>query len=263
MLHDTKYPLPPRGRRNGDGMQNDIVAGWALYAGFAFLWYAIESARSQRYASKETASASLDRLQRADDARERRPAEARLVVSATGFAMAVAIFFHVVSAAIGYSIISLALATRCIWDQVAEETAPRRRSTILGRHRAVDTVLLVWLALSAASMLVLVPLIGSESTRPSAIGVAVCGALMVGVAWRIASAPPLLSGDDLEAEQAVDNETRAIRTGNTCLMSVGVAAFFAAYAGAREPFLFAFTAWIVLFAWKLLYARQLTRIRLT
>ncbi|MBV9270913.1 MAG: hypothetical protein JO165_07465, partial [Candidatus Eremiobacteraeota bacterium] len=113
---------------------------------------------------------------------------------------------------------------------------------------------------------VLIPWLLNDSYRIAAAFVTVCVLIMVFVAWRIASAPPLLFGDDLAAEQVVDRETRAIRTGNTCFLTVGSVAIFVGFIGGQQGFIdHRFVVWtlqllwIGLLAWKSIYARRLSR----
>jgi len=111
------------------------------------------------------------------------------------------------------------------------------------------------------------PWIQGESDRAAAIIVAACVTAMVLVAWRIASAPPLLFGNDLEAEQVVDRETRAIRTGNTCIVTLAPVIFFIGFVGTSstpehpisELFVPLLVCWVGLFVWMVLYTRRLAR----
>lgn len=82
--------------------------------------------------------------------------------------------------------------------------------------------------------------------------------------------PPLLFGKDLEAEQVVDRETRVLRTGNACFLTVIAVMPFIAFMGGQQGFIdhrfevWGLEAlWIVLFALARLYARHLARTPLT
>ena len=241
------------------------VGAAALYGGIRFLWWGIDASREQSTVANADAPVSpeLDRLKRADAERERRSPAARYVISAVCFAAAAGVVSHLLTPAIAYVFILAALAARSIADQIAEERAPRRRSALLLRSRRVDPILMIWIGLAALSSLVLLPGILSEANRATAILVALCVVGMIFVAGRIATAPPLLAGEDLEAEEIVDRETRTIRTGNICVLSVGaVMAFIFFIDPAALPSIIypvSMVAWIGLVVWKALYARHLSR----
>ena len=252
---------------DGDFLIGDAT-GFALTVGVAFLRFGLQAAGESRTRAALLAEddAIGDRIQRADVNRERKSPLPRYAVSAVGFLTAGAVLARILPPAVAYAIVCLSLVGRCVADQIAEERAPRRRSAVLGRSRSLDPVLMTWIALTAASSLLLVPWLLDPPYRIAALLVAVCVLTMVGVAWRVASAPPLLFGNDLEAEQVVDRETRAIRTGNSCVLTVGTVLVFVAflggamdnhYAGAALAALAAVC--VVIFAWKSIYARQLSR----
>lgn len=242
-----------------------LVFAMAVWGGVNFLRSAMSASyRFERPEVAEPGSAGCEqsRIERADGARERRPALPRYVLAAVSFGAAVALLADAVAPTVAYAILGLVLAARCIIDQVAEERATRRRSTILGRSRRVDPVLLIWVLLAAASTLFLIPWVLDQGERLAAIVVTGCAATMVALAWRIASAPPLLLGDDLEAEQVVDRETRVTRTGMACFFAVATSAVFLGFNGSDvgvPTMLLAFG----LVAWFRLYARRLGRTPLT
>lgn len=250
-----------------------IMAAVALLQGVVYLKFAISASsrtESGDALKRESSVSDLSRIERADDNRERISPQARYVASAAGFGMAVALLAHFVTPAVGYAILCLALAGRCVADQIAEERTPRRRSALIGRSRSIDPVLVTWIALAGATALVLIPWLLEQQYRIAAVIVAVCVLMMVVVAWRIASAPPLLFGNDLEAEQVVDRETRALRTGNTCVLTIGTVAIFNAFVGGQQGFIdHRFLVWglqflwVALLAWRSIYARYLTRTPLT
>jgi hypothetical protein len=233
--------------------------------GILFLRFGIEAAAESK--SRATLlndpNANLDRIQRADVDRERKSPLPRYIVSAVGFLTAGAVLAHILAPAVAYAIVCLALVGRCVADQIAEERAPRRRTAVIGRSRAVDPTLVTWIALTAASTLALIPWLVDHTYRIAAILVAICVLTMVAVAWRVASAPPLLFGNDLEAEQVVDRETRALRTGNSCILTVATVLAFVAFLGGfvvnhYEGAALAAVC-VALFAWKAIYARRASR----
>jgi len=250
-----------------------IMAAMALLQGVVYLKFAISaSSRTQPGDELKQGSKVPDqsRIERADDSRERVSPLARYVASAVGFGMAGALLAHLITPAVAYAMLCLALTGRCVADQLVEERAPRRRSALIGRSRSVDPVLLTWIALSGATSLVLIPWLLEQPYRVASVTVAVCVLAMVVVAWRIASAPPLLFGNDLEAEQVVDRETRTLRTGNACVLTIGTVAIFNAFIGDQQGFADhrfivwgLLLLWIALLAWRSIYARHLTRTPLT
>lgn len=245
-----------------------FVAAFALVAGVMFLRFAVDAQSEARDSSEcDDEPSGKDRLRRADDARERISALPRYAVSGVGFGIAILVFAHIVSPAVGYAIVCLSLAIRAVADLVSEEHAPRRHSALLGRARNIDAVLLAWIAMAAVSALSLIPYVLEGADRVAAILVCACVAAMLLVAWRIASAPPLLAGDDLDAEQVVDRETRATRTGNACFLAIAAVAVFNGFTGpveasATSHFSIVVATFVVaagLLVWKSAYARRLSR----
>lgn len=238
-----------------------LVLTLAVAGGIFFLRSAMSAGSRAGFADvlePESAGCEQSRTERADHERERSPALPRYVLASVCFGTAFALLANAVPTTVAYAVLCLALAARCIVDQLAEERARRRRSTVLGRSRRVDAVLLIWMSLAAVSVLLLIPWVLDQTDRAAAAVVIGCAATMVAVAWRIASAPPLLLGYDLEAEQLVDRETRATRTGMACFFAVAAAAVFLSFSGS------AVAPAIMLLAFGLavsmrLYARQLGR----
>ncbi len=235
---------------------------YALLVGIVYLRWAMTAGTGPR-----SADSSRGRVECADDARERRSAPARYVVAGVAFSMAGALVAHAVPPALAYAILCLALAGRAVADHMTEERAPRRRSALLRRSHRVDPVLMTWIGIAAASSLLLIPWIQGGTDRAVAVAVLACVTAIVLVAWRIATAPPLLFGNDLEAEQVVDSETRAIRTGNTCIIAFAPVIFFIGFVGDSsntghhnfELFLALLALWGGLFIWKVVYTRHLAR----
>lgn len=249
-----------------DSTRAGIIA-FALYTGIIFVKSALSASSSPKYHEARPHGgdqSEQDRIQRADDERERKGALPRYGVAVIAFCIAGALLAGIVSPVIAYAILCLAIVGRAVADQMAEERAPRRRSALIGRVRRVDPVLVTWMALAGVASLVLVPWLLDGAYRVATGAVALCVLTMLGIAWRIASAPPLLFGNDIEAEQVVDRETRAIRTGNACVIALAAVFFFMVFVG--EELRFALPVVLVsvgLFAWKSIYSRHLSRIPLT
>lgn len=250
-----------------------LTASYGFVVGVRYLIYAI-SASSRRGASEALQSTrdrrDRNRIERADDNRERVSPLARYLVSGVGFVLMAAVLAHLIAPAVAYAFLCLSMAARSLADQIVEEQAPRRRSTVIGRSRSIDPVLAIWIALTGVSTLFLTPWLLSSAYQVAATIVVLCVLTVIVVAWRIASAPPLLFGKDLEAEEVVDRETRVLRTGNACFLTVIAVMLFIAFMGGQQGFIdhrfevWTLEAlWIVLFAWARLYARHLARTPLT
>jgi hypothetical protein len=250
-----------------------VMAGCAGLQGAVFLRLAI-SARSR--SSPDDALQNTDavsdrsRIERADDNRERISPQARYAASAVGFVMAGLLLAHLITPAVAYAFLCLAMVGRCVADQILEEQTPRRRSALIGRPRSIDPVLLTWIAVTAAAGLALVPWLFEDANRIAAAVVTMCVAIMVAVIWRVASAPPLLFGNDLAAEQVVDRETRALRTGNASFLTLCAVGIFVAFAGGQQGYInHHYEIWVLqllsfaILAWSRFYARRLTRTPLT
>lgn len=240
---------------------------YGVVVGVSYFVYAISAtSRSTPTESRESTGDRSDRsrVERADDNRERVSPLARKVVSGVGFVVAGGVLAHLITPAVAYAFLCLAMAGRSLADQIVEERTPRRRSAVIGRSRSIDPVLLIWITLTAVSSLFVIPWFFGGLYRLAAVVVAICVLTMVVVAWRIASAPPLLFGHDLEAEQVVDRETRVLRTGNACFLTVAAVSVFIAFIGGQQGFIeHRLQVWglealgFALFAWARLYARHL------
>lgn len=250
-----------------------IMAGCAFFQGVVFLKFGITA--SSRSASDETLQntdsvSDRSRIERADDTRERVSPQARYAASAVGFLMVGALLAHLVTPAVAYAFLCLSMVGRCVADQIVEEQTPRRRSALIGRSRSIDPVLITWITLTGAASFALIPWLLDGTYRTAALVVAVCVLIMVAVVWRVATAPPLLFGNDLAAEEVVDRETRTLRTGNACFLTLCAATIFIAFAGGQQGYIsHKYEIWglqflsFALLAWSRFYARHVTRTPLT
>lgn len=249
------------------------VAGAAFFHGAAFLKYAVEASRRsavqnalQNALQNVNGDSDESRIERADDNRERTSPQVRYAASAVGFLMCGALLAHLVTPAVAYALLCFSMAGRSLADQIVEEQTPRRRSAVIGRSRSMSPVLVVWIACAAIASLSLVPWLFEDAYRIAAGVVAACVAIMLAVAWRVANAPPLLFGTDLAAEEVVDRETRALRTGNACFFTLCAVTIFVAFAGGQQGFIeHRYEYWglqlflVIFFAWSRLYARRVAR----
>lgn len=250
-----------------------IMAACAFLQGVVFLKHALAATSrcAPQNALQNTGSESdRSRIERADDNRERVSPQARYAISAVGFVMVGALLAHLITPAVAYAVLCLSMAGRSLADQIVEEQTPRRRSALIGRSRSIDRALMTWIALTGCAGFALIPWLLQGPYRIAASAVAVCVLIMLAVVWRVASAPPLLFGNDLAAEQAVDRETRALRTGNACFLTNCAVTIFIAFAGGQQGYIdHHYEIWALqllcfgLFAWSRLYARRVARTPLT
>lgn len=234
---------------------NTVLALYALVASLRFVWVGMRA---------NVPYSETDRFSQAANARDRGATGLPDYVTAgVFFAIGCAILARVFSPAVAYGVLCLAASARLAAGLVAEERARARgrRAALLQRTPRIDPVLLVWIAFAALSTLELVPSILVPEQRVAASFVAVSCLTMVFLAWRIATAPTLLSGDDVEAELVVDRTRRIRRTGLVAMVTVGCA-FFYLVVGAdatRGLSLAGVAVWAVLGIWLMIYLRVTSR----
>lgn len=235
-------------------MLNLVVVLCALAAAVWYLWLGLHA---------NAIDPDVDRLTRAANARDRGTTGLPDYVAASAaFVTACACAVHLVSPVVGYAFLCLAITSRAVGNLLVEERerARRRRAALLQPAPRVDPVLLTWIALAASSMLLLLPWLLVAGDRVSAAPVAVCCVAMVLLAWRIATAPRLLSGDDVEAEFLLDRTRRIRRTGLVCITAVGCASFYTAVAeGSINVYAVGYVVWIALIVWMIVYLRIASR----
>lgn len=225
------------------------IAGTAIFGAFVNLWSGIAVSRMK-------AAGCTD-----DDTRLRPSAASRYTTAAAAFLVAAAVLTGFLSAVIGYGILCVLIVANFVVDLVREERARRRRAALLQRSRRVDIVLALWIVIALVSPLLLVPYAFDPVARIAALLVALCVLMMAGIAWRIASAPPILFGDDVEAELMQDRCIRTRRAGLTCVLAIGTVFVFLSFV--RSPqvggtFVVAsLVAWVGVWLWQSLYLRQL------
>jgi hypothetical protein len=206
---------------------------------------------------------SPDRFERAANARDR--GATGLPDYVTAFVLVLigcAVLTGVFSPAVAYGVMCLALSCRLAAGLLAEERerARGRRAALLQRTLRIDPVLLVWIAFAALSTLLVVPSITVAEQRAAAGSVALSVVVMVFLAWRIATAPTLLSGDDIEAELVVDRTRRIRRTGGVAMVAVAAALVYAGIgAGSRSLSLAGFALYAVIGIWLMVYLRLVSR----
>lgn len=158
-------------------------------------------------------------------ARQRRSdppwARANFLVAFAALALAVLILLQAVSPVVGYSLVCLAEAGFQLFDLLQDERTRRRRVASLAPRPAAETVPTVWVALAVACGLMLAPYVILDEQRGPAFVVAACAFAMASIAWRIASGPVQLYGDDIRSERLRDRASRSGKAGVTAVVAMG------------------------------------------
>jgi hypothetical protein len=161
------------------------------------------------------------------------PAHARvlLVTASVAFAIGVLVLLQAVSPVVGYSLLCLALAGFQLADLLQDEHArtQRRRVALLAPRPAADIVPTAWVALAVAAGLMLAPYVFLDEQRVAAAIVAICAFVMAGIAWRIASAPRQLFGEDVRYERIRDRYSRTRKAGVTSVVAMGTVMVFMSF----------------------------------
>lgn len=184
-------------------------------------------------------------------------ARSRFATAAVMLALAALVFFRLASPVVGYGMLCLAGVSVYLSDLLRQENARRRRVASLTPRPAAEAVPAVWVALGAASVLLLVPYVILGEQRAAALMVGACALVMAGIAWRIASAPVQLRGDDLRSERARDRALRFAQSGLTAVSAIGSIMVFIGFVNAgslavslqRVLHLVSFVTWVLLAAW--------------
>lgn len=150
-------------------------------------------------------------------------ARALFVTALVAFLIGLLALFQIVSPVIGYSFLCLALSGFQLADLLQDEQARarRRRIAIVAPRPAAELVPTIWVSLAIAAGLMIVPYVILDKQRLAAVIVAVCAFLMAGIAWRIASAPRQLFGEDLRYERMRDRYSRTRKAGLTAVIAMG------------------------------------------
>ncbi len=176
-------------------------------------------------------------------------APGRFAVSFVAVAIAVLVGFRVLLPVVGYAILCLALVSVYVYDAVLEERTRRRRVASLTPRSGIDWQLIVWIAVSTLSIALLSPYIVLDEYRVPALIVALCSLVMSGIAWRIATAPVQLEGDDIAAERRRDRFRRIRKTGLASGLAIGIIFVFTSFVNAdlRSPMQIQFTVQSIAF----------------
>lgn len=197
------------------------------------------------------------------------PVSARIGVGVVAFALAAFVLLGFVAPVVAYAVLCLSMVSVYVVDLVQEEHERKRRVASLSPRPRADRIPAIWTVVATLSAALVAPYILDESNRVAALIVGACAVVMAAIAWRIASAPLQLLGDDLEAERNADRSSRARRTNITSVLAVGIVFVFANFVNPTSaaatpiervvPFL-AFFVWVGLWVWGALYIRRLDRL---
>lgn len=145
------------------------------------------------------------------------------VTASVALVIALLVLFQVVSSVVGYSFLCLVLAGFQLADLLQDEQARarQRRVALLAPRPAAEVVPTIWVLLATAAGLMLAPYVILDEQRVAAAIVAACAFLMAGIAWRIASAPRKLFGEDVRSERMRDRYSRTRKAGLTAIIAMG------------------------------------------
>jgi hypothetical protein len=204
--------------------------------------------------------------------RERRgdaaSALSRFVVAFIALVIGVLVVLHVALPVVGYGLLCLLLVSYQLFDQLQDEHARRRRVASLTPRPAAEAVPTIWVAVAAASVLLLAPYVTLGEQRAAALIVGICALVMAGIAWRIASAPVQLKGADIRSERMRDRASRFRKAGLSAVVAIGSIFVFIGFVNAdlavvtplqRILLNVSFATWIGLLAWVMLYWLYLGR----
>jgi hypothetical protein len=193
----------------------------------------------------------------------------RFVVALVALAIAVLVFVSGISPMAGYGMLCLALVGVFLFDLLREEHTRRPRVASLTPRPAAEAVPSIWVVIAVASVLMLAPYVILDEQRAGALMVGVCAFGMAGIAWRIASAPVQLDGEDIQTGRMRDRASRSQKAGLTAVLAIGSIFLFISFANAGLPaalpwkwilFIVSFVTWAALAAWVTLYWRHLDRL---
>lgn len=194
-------------------------------------------------------------------------APARFAIAGFVFVIALLVMMRVLEPVVGYSLTCFSLVAVFFVDLLRDEHMRRRRVAMLKPRSAAEFVPAVWIAVTLLSTLVLLPYIAGGINVTAALISATCAIAMAAIAWRVASAPMQLSGNDPRVEHLRERACRARQVGLTCVVAIGSLALFVSFSIVRPP---AFgglgritgiemlVVWAALWIWQVWYVRRIS-----
>jgi hypothetical protein len=145
----------------------------------------------------------------------------------------------------------LTLAGFQLADLLQDERAraQRRRVALLAPRPTADVVPTVWVALAVAAGLMLAPYVFLGEQRVAAVIVGFCAFVMAGIAWRIASAPRQLYGEDVRYERIRDRYSRTRKAGVTAVLAMGTIMVFISFVNYNLPTVLPFQRTLLGVSW--------------
>ncbi|MDH2909448.1 MAG: hypothetical protein PXZ07_04950 [Candidatus Eremiobacteraeota bacterium] len=191
----------------------------------------------------------------------------RFTLASAAFAIAALEALGDLAPVVGYSILCLSVASFFLADLLLDERTRRRRVALLTPRPATELIPTLWIAMTLLSTSALVPyLLGGVAVAPALI-TAGCAIAMAAIAFRIASAPTQLIGEDPQAERLRDRLFRSRQTGIVCVVAVGTLFAFVTFANETSPtlgglgraiYLATTMVWVGLAAWQFWYVRRIS-----
>ncbi len=197
------------------------------------------------------------------------PALARFVIAAVALAIGVLVLLSIISPIVGYGLLCLALGSVYFFDLLRDERARRRRVAHLTPRPVAEIVPIVWIALAVASVFMLAPYLILGEQRGAALMVGVCALAIAGIAWRIASAPVALEGEDPRSERVHERAQRHLKAGISCVIAIGTIFVFVTFVNSNTPAVaplqrlfvpVSMGSWAGLWLWVTLYSRYIDRV---
>ncbi len=195
-------------------------------------------------------------------------AGARWAVAAGSVALIALLLDGVVAPEIGYALLCLLIVTVYLVDVVQEERERRRRVASLAPRPRVDIAPAIWMVVALLCAALVTPYALESAHRVAAVIVGLGAVAMAAIAWRIATAPQQLAGEDPDAERVKERAYRAIRVGNSSALAVAIVFVFATFVNQtsiavtgleRGIVAVTFYAFLMVWIWGMVYAWALRR----
>lgn len=183
-------------------------------------WAGLRVAAGDGSSDDNRLEAAVQRRQRAEGP----PAPIGLYVGAVCMVLAILSAFNLASFALLYAAFcfsSAVFAAFAFWRLRNSQTT---RAAVLTVRKSDSVIPTYWFVASAAAGLLLLSFAGDPKYGLSAILVCVSVLATTYIAWRMTLLPALLSGEDVPAEQVVDDRLRFNRS-TTCLVYAFVQTF--------------------------------------
>lgn len=192
--------------------------------------------------------------------------------AATGFAIAALVWLRAIAPIIGYDVLCVTPAGFYLADLLEDERERRRRVALLAPRPPVEMVPAIWIGVTALATTapLLWFVLGSAGRVQELIAQALitwlCALAIVAIAWRIASAPMQLTGEDPHAEQLRERVLRARKAAISCAVALGIVNAFitvamqtTVLAGADAEKWILQALWFGLIIWQFLYTYLISR----